>query len=109
MHAVKRCGIVDYVIVNVCPIDVRRDYESVVPFGPAHCGFVADLIGLFRCDFAGFERLANLISQHISFELESVLVQIFSFRQKKLPVASLLVASVGSYEFFVIRFLPFSA
>ena len=54
---IKAGGVPVNVIVNVVLIDVRTDDERVIALQKAFGKFIADPIGLFRCDLAWFEGL----------------------------------------------------
>jgi hypothetical protein len=46
--AIQCCGVKNHMIMDVRLIYVCRHYESVIPFGEAHCQFIAYLISLLR-------------------------------------------------------------
>jgi len=87
----------------VRPVHVSRNDECVLSLRPAHRRLVTDSVRLLRRHLARFERLTNLISQHILMMLKSVPVQIFPFRQKKLSVASLRISFIRTHKFAAIR------
>jgi len=89
--------------MNVRPVHVSRYDECMLSLRPAHRRLVTDSVRLFRRHLARFERLANLISQHILPVLKSVPVQILPFHQKKLSVASLLIAFIRTHKLAAIR------
>ena len=53
-------GIVINVVVNMALVNVGTDEELVFALRPAHSGFIADPVGLFRGYLSGLERLAYL-------------------------------------------------
>ena len=63
--AVQRGRIVINVIVDVRLVCVGGNEKGVFALCPAHCRFIADAVRLLRRDLPGFERLADLIAQHI--------------------------------------------
>ena len=63
--AVQRGRIIINVIVNVRLVRVGGNEKGVLALCPAHRRFIADAVGLLRRDLPGFERLADLIAQHI--------------------------------------------
>ena len=52
-------------IMNVLFVYMGTDEELILALCPAHRRFIADAVGLLRRDLPGFERLADLIAQHI--------------------------------------------
>ena len=50
-------------IVEVALVCVGADKKLILSLRPAHGRFIADLVGLLRCHFAGRERLPDLEKQ----------------------------------------------
>ena len=44
-----------------------NEHKRILAFGETHCQFVAHLVGFFGGDLTGFERLPDLIGNHIAF------------------------------------------
>ena len=61
--AVKGRCIEINVIVEVALVCVGADKKLILSLRPAHGRFIADLVGLLRCHFAGRERLPDLEKQ----------------------------------------------
>ena len=53
-------------IMDVLFVDMRCNDKGMSALGPSHGRFVSDTIGFLRCDLSGLERLADLISDHIT-------------------------------------------
>ena len=54
-------------VVDVLPVRVRRNDKSVLAFREPHGKLITDLVGFLGGDLSGFERLPNLIGDHITF------------------------------------------
>ena len=54
-------------VVDVLPVRVGSNDKSVLAFREPHGKLITDLVGFFGGDFSGFERLPNLICDHITF------------------------------------------
>ena len=63
--AIKRDGVPIDMIVDVGFVGMSADKESVFSFEKAGGEIIADLVCFLRRDFARFERLANLVNEHI--------------------------------------------
>ena len=63
--AVQRGRVIINVIMDVCLVRVSGNEKGILALCPAHRRFIADAVGLLRRDLPGFERLADLIAQHI--------------------------------------------
>ena len=53
--------------MNVFPVGVGRNDKSVLAFREPHGKLITDLVGFLGGDLSGFERLPNLIGDHITF------------------------------------------
>lgn len=65
--AVQCSRIVDDVIVNVFPVGMGRNDKGILAFCKPHSKLITDLVGFLGSDFSGFERLPNLVGNHIIF------------------------------------------
>lgn len=54
-------------VMDVFPVCVGGDNKSIFSLGKAHCQFIANLVGFFGGDLTRFERLTNLVGNHITF------------------------------------------
>ena len=53
--------------MNVFPVRVGCNDKRILAFGETHCQLITHLVGFFGGDLAGFERLPDLIGDHITF------------------------------------------
>ena len=109
--AVQRGRIVINVIVDVCLVCVGGNEKGVFALCPAHCRFIADAVRLLRRDLPGFERLADLIAQHIRVPplLPACGSLVLGLAQKELSIGGHVVAAVGRDQFTalgLVRVLP---
>ena len=79
--------------------------EGVFAFEKARRKIIADLICLFRRDFAGFERLANLICDHIVHFVLSCKILVLPFRKSKLCINSSIVTGIARNQFAIISLI----
>ena len=54
-------------IMNVFPVRVGCNDKRILAFGETHCQLITHLVGFFGGDLAGFERLPDLIGNHVTF------------------------------------------
>lgn len=88
--------------MNVGLIDVGCHDEGVFALRPTHGGFIAHLIGFFRCDLTGLEGLADLICDYIMGLLSASDVLILPLGQQKFLVSGFGITFVGADELTVI-------
>lgn len=101
---IQRGRVVDDMVVYVGFVDVSGNNKSVFAFRPSHRCFIAYLICFFRCNFSGFEGLANLVSYDIVLLLSAGGVLILPFGKKKFFIGSFRIALIGTDKFAVIGF-----
>ena len=53
--------------MNVFPVRVGCNDKRILAFGETHCQLITHLVGFFGGDLAGFERLPDLIGNHVTF------------------------------------------
>ena len=63
--AVQGSGIENDVVMNVSPIGMRSNDEGVSAFGKCQSQLISDTVCFFGSDLSGFERLPDLIGDHI--------------------------------------------
>ena len=49
------------------PVGMGRNDKGILALGKPHGKFITDLVGFLGSDFSGFERLPNLVGNHIIF------------------------------------------
>ena len=99
--AVERGGVPDDVIMNMVPVDMCADDECVLAFEKPLGEFVADVVGFLGGDFAGLERLADLIGDDITLLLASGEHLVLAFCQREFCGGGFVVAGVGRDQFAV--------
>ena len=52
-------------VVDVFPVRVSCNNKRILALGESHRQFIAHLVGFLGGDLSGFERLSNLIGDHI--------------------------------------------
>ena len=92
-------------VMNVSLVCMSAYDEGVFAFEKAGCEIITDLICFFRRDFAGFERLANLICDYIIHFFFSCNMLVLSFRKSKLCINSSVVTGIARDQFAVIGFI----
>ena len=65
--AINRSGIEYHMIMDMGTISMSRYDEGIPAFGKPEGKLLTDFIGLLRGNFARFEGLADLVSDHIVF------------------------------------------
>ena len=84
LFAIKRDCVPIDVIVYMGFIGMSANKESVFSFEKARSKIIADLICFLRCNFTGFERLANLVNKHIVLFLFACKMLILPFLNQDL-------------------------
>lgn len=79
------------------------DKKLILSLRPAHGCFIANLVGLLRCYFAGRERLPDLKKQGSTLYGPACFRLILAFRQKKLSGGGCRIAEVGRYSSYLFR------
>ena len=101
--AVERSGIENDMIMDVGTVCVSCYQKSVFSFGEAHSQLVANPIGFLRCDFTRFERLTNLVSNHIILLPSAGDMEILPLSQKKFLVCRHRITFIASDQFAFFR------
>lgn len=104
--AVKGRGIEIDVIVEVALVCVGADKKLILSLCPAHGRFIADLVGLLRCHFAGRKRLPDLEEQGATLCRSSRFRLVLTFYQKKLSGSSGRIAEMGGHSPQLFRVEP---
>ena len=105
--AVQRGRVIINVIMDVCLVRVSGNEKGILALCPAHRRFIADAVGLLRRDLPGFERLADLIAQHIRIPplLPARDGLVLCLCQQELGVGCAVVALIGGNELPALGFL----
>ena len=94
-------------IVDVLAVCVGGDKKGVLSLCPAHGRFIAHPVCLLRGDLPRFERLPDLVAEHIRvpplFPARDRLV--LCLCQKELRVGGTVVARIGGNELPALGFL----
>ena len=93
----KADGIEDQVVVNMIPVCVGGQDKLIPAAQDLPCQLHADLMGLFRRDLAGLERLDQVAAQ------VRALVDGVAAGPGKFDIRSLGGASIGGYKQLSIR------
>src|SRR5699024_7223244 len=98
---------IDYdMVMNMVLINMGADDKSVITFRELQRKLTHNLIGFFRRDFTGSERLPEMVGNHIVCALTpSGLVKILPLGKKKFRIRNPGIALVPINEFSKIRFL----
>lgn len=102
--AVQGSGIINDMIVDMCPIHMGADNKSILAFCPSHPQLIAHPVGLLRRDLSRLERLPNLIRYDIVLLLPPSDILILTFGKEKLLVRRLGCAGVARDIFSAVRF-----
>ena len=102
---IQRCGIKNDVVMNMRPVRVRCDDECVLALGETKCKFPPQCIRVFRRDLAGFERLADLIGNHIMPGFAACDLLILPFGQKEFLIDSHRITHIAGDQFAFFCFL----
>ena len=78
--------------------------KSMTSLCKTHCQFIADLICFLWGDFSRFERLSDLIGDHILLLLSPGDMKILSFCKKEFFICSPGIALIGTDIFSVFGF-----
>ena len=96
-------GIVINVVVDMALVNVGTDEELVFALRPAHSGFIADPVGLFRGYLSGLERLAYLEKQRSTISLSARFGLVLAMHQQKLRMCRGMVAEVRGHSAQLFR------
>ena len=108
---VQRGRVVINVVMDVRLVRVGGNEKGILALCPAHRRFIADAVCLLRRDFAGLERLADLIAKHIRVPplLPACGGLVLGLAQKELGIGGHMVAAVGRDKLAalgLVRVLP---
>ena len=94
----------DNVIVDMGLVYMGADNKRMVPFGESHSQFIAQAVGILRCDLAGNKGLAYLIGDHIvRSPLSAGPSLILPLGQKKLCVSNPAITLIAGDQSAVVR------
>lgn len=86
-------------VMNMSPIHMSCNDKSVFSFCESHSSFIPDLICFFRCDLSRFERLADLIGDHLMLLPPTGDLLILTLGQHKLLVHGHRVTLIAGDQF----------
>lgn len=89
--------------MEVALVCVGADKKLILSLRPAHGCFIANLVGLLRCHFAGQERLPDLEKQGSTLYGPARFRLVLAFRQKKLSGGGCRIAEVGRHSSYLFR------
>ena len=89
-------------IVNVFPVSMRCDNKCILAFCKPHGQFIAHLISFLCGDLAGFERLPDLIGNHVTFLSAPSDKFILPFGQHKFFIHRQRIAFVAANQFAML-------
>lgn len=82
------------------------DKKLILSLRPAHGCFIADLVGLLRCHFAGRKRLPDLKKQSSTIYCPACFRLVLAFSQKKLSQGRCRIAEIGRHSSYLFRIEP---
>ena len=89
-------------IMNVFPVRVGCNDKRILAFGETHCQLITHLVGFFGGDLAGFERLPDLIGNHVTFLSAPSDKFILPFGQHKFFIHRQRIAFVAANQFAML-------
>ena len=92
-------------IVDVFPVCVGGNDKSVFALGKPHGKFIAHLVGFLGGNLTGFERLSNLIGDHIIFLYAPSDKFILPLGKHKFFVCGQGAALIAADQFSLVRFV----
>ena len=92
-------------VVDVLSVRVRRNDKSVLAFREPHGKLITDLVGFLGGDLSGFERLPNLIGDHITFLSAPSHQFVLPLGQHKFFIYSQGAAFITAYKLPLLRFI----
>ena len=103
LRPVHAHGIEHDMVMDVRPVRVRRHDKGIPPFRKPQSCLPAQPVRFFRRDLAGFERLADLISDDAVLSRAPCEMLELTFLQHEFFVDSDWVTAVGGHEFAFFR------
>ena len=91
--------------MNVFPVRVGCNDKRILAFGETHCQLITHLVGFFGGDLAGFERLPDLIGNHVTFLSASSDKFVLPFGQHKFLIDRQGAALVTADQFALLGFV----
>ena len=92
-------------VMDVVTVCVGGNDKSVFALGKPHGKFIAHLVGFLGGDLTGFERLSNLISDHIIFLSAPSGKFILSLGKHKFFVCGQGAALIAADQLSLLRFV----
>ena len=92
-------------VMDVVTVYVGGNDKSVFALGKPHGKFIAHLVGFFGGDLAGFERLPDLIGNHIIFLSASCGKFVLPLGQHKFFVCGQRAALIAADQLSPVRFV----
>ena len=92
-------------IMNVFPVRVGCNDKRILAFGETHCQLITHLVGFFGGDLAGFERLPDLIGNHVTFLSAPSDKFILPFGQHEFFIHRQRTALIAADQLSLIRFV----
>ena len=96
--AVKGCGVVINVIVDVSPVCMGTDEKLILALCPAHGRFIAEFVCLLRRYLAGRKCLPDLKEQGPALHSPACFRLILTFHQQELGGSRGRIAEVGRHS-----------
>ena len=78
--------------------------KACFSLGKAHGRFIADFIGLLRCDLTGLKGLSDLIGDHIMSLRSASDILVLSLGKQKFLVTGLCITGIGADIFSILCF-----
>ncbi len=103
--AVQRSRVVNDVIMNVFSVGMGRNDKGILAFCKPHGKLITDLVGFFGGDLSGFERLPNLVGDHITFLPAPGHQFILAFGEHKFFIDRQGTAFVTADQFALLRLI----
>ena len=92
--------------MDVALVCVGADKKLILSLCPAHGCFIADLVGLLRCHFAGQKRLPDLKEQSSTLHIPACFRLVLALYQQKFSRGGCRIAEVGRHSSYLFRVEP---
>ena len=100
--AVQCSGIKNNVVMDMRPVRMGSNDESMLSFGKSLCRLISHTVRLLRRYLSGAERLANLVSNHIILLMPRGYMLVLPFAQQKFLIYRHGITLIGSYQFSLL-------